>query len=84
MSENKSFASKYGALFRHLRAEGFHDEWAYELTRVAFTAEVTGEIKLGFGGWSYDELVGSDESHKRQELFDEFVEKLTAIGGDDE
>lgn len=84
MPEKVSVASKYGSFFRALCAEGFDDTWAYELTRIAFSSEASGHPNLGPACWSHEELVGSDAATQRKELFEEFMGKLTAIGGDDE
>lgn len=84
MSDSVSIASKYGAFFRALCREGFDETWAYELTRIAFSTEASGHPNLGPACWSYEELVGSDTAIQRKELFEEFMGKLTAIGGDDE
>lgn len=84
MSDSVSVASKYGAFFRALCREGFDETWAYELTRIAFSTEASGHPTLGPSCWPHEELVGSDAALQRKELFEEFVGKLTAIGGDDE
>lgn len=70
MPEKVSIASKYGAFFRALCAEGFDDTWAYELTRIAFSTEASGHPNLGPASWSYEELVGSDAAAQRKELFE--------------
>ena len=63
MPKKVSVASKYGAFFRALCAEGFEDNVtgdsskAFELTRLAFENELNGSVT----SFSFVDLVGGDD-----------------------